>query len=222
MRSLLPVLALASSLALASAGARAAGPDERIRVAVLPVVVHSLEDGQYLQAGLEDMLVSRLGRSPQIAVVLPQEAEPATTDVQAALARGRALGAQYVVFGSFTRFGDGASLDLQCLAASGEGEPPRQLFVQSGSLGQIIPMLDDLSDKITHYVIEGPPTKETAAVSAAAASDGDAHDATSSALADLRRRVEALEEAVQSRVGEAPAQVGQGELPADRDASPLR
>ena len=127
----------------------AAGAQPKLRVAVLPVVVHSLEQQAYLQSGIADMLATRLEQHPGLAVVRVRDVAQATTDGEAAREAARAAGAEFVVFGSFTRFGDGASLDLRCLPVAGaKGDDPRSVFVQAGSVGEIIPRLDDVADKV--------------------------------------------------------------------------
>lgn len=191
-------LALALLLALASGSAAA----ERVRVALLPVVVHSSESRDYLQRGLSDMLVARLGRDPRLAVLAVEEAATATTDASAARASGQRAGAAWVVFGSFTRFGEGASLDLQLARVGGEEEPQR-VFAQAATLGALIPMLEGVSERITSRVLgrdAGPAP--TAAGEAPAGGE----------LAELRRRVEALERAVD--------QLGAERMPAAPRATP--
>jgi len=56
------------------------------------------------------------------------------------LALGRKAGADYVLFGSFTRFGQGASLDVRCAPVSEEKqrETSREIFVHSGSIGETV------------------------------------------------------------------------------------
>ena len=115
------------------------------RVAVLPVVVHSLGDESYLREGLADMLASRLGQSPALAVLRVEDLAQATTDLERARAAARGVGAEYVVFGSFTHFGEGASLDLSCARVSDDDAVLGQIFIQTGTIGEIIPKLDDLA-----------------------------------------------------------------------------
>jgi hypothetical protein len=105
---------------------------------------------------------------------------------QAAIDAARAAGAAFVVYGSFTQFGNGASLDLQCARTTGaDAGAPRRMFVQSGALGDIIPKLDDVAGKIRVYVTGAQTQAPTAPGSAGGAS-----------LADLTHRVEVLERAV--------------------------
>lgn len=178
-------LLAAAALCLAFGAAPAAA---RTRVALLPMVVHSMEDSAYLRAGIADMLAARLGLQPDLQVIPVSDASAATTDLAAARDAARAAGAEFVVFGSFTRFGEGASLDLQCASASGDGEA-RQIFVQSGAVGDLIPRLDDLAQRVAYYVKNG----EAPAVSAAP--PPTSAGVSRSDLDDLRRRVEALERA---------------------------
>ena len=105
------------------------------------------------------------------------------------------MNAQFVLFGSFTRFGTGASLDVQCAATSAtEAEPLREIFVHSGSIGDVIPDLDDLVGKVARFVIEDYQDSAVA--------DGDAALPSARALSDLRRRVEVLEEALRGLSGQ--------------------
>jgi len=178
--SWLPPLALLLVLGIAS-GARG---EERRTVAILPVVVHALEQQNYLRDGLADMLASRIGQQPGIGVIRVNDLAQATVDVEAARAAGRAVGAQWVVFGSFTRFGEGASLDVRCVAVNAPGDPgPRSIFVQAGQIADLIPRLDGLAERVAQHVLGREPGTPASA----------AGNANRSELDELRRRVEALE-----------------------------
>lgn len=178
---LAPIVLLLALLAATPAGA------ERVRIALLPVVVHSSESRDYLQQGLSDMLVARLGRDLRLAVIEVEDAAAATTDPAAARAAGSRADAAWVVFGSFTRFGEGASLDLQVARTAAGEEEPRKVFAQAATLGALIPMLESVSDRVTGYVLGGAEPEAVAA---------DAGASGAGAVAELRRRVEALERAV--------------------------
>lgn len=181
--------ALAVGLLVVSATASA----QSIRVAVLPVVVHTATDeSDYLSKGLAQMLSSRLEQAGGIDVVLLGEASRATTDAATAVGSAGAVNADFVIFGSFTQFGDGASLDMRVARVAGmasDDEPEaRQVFVQSGKLGDIIPRMGDLTSRIVHYLKDGAV--------AAAPEAGASEAADSPDESDLERRVEALERAV--------------------------
>jgi outer membrane protein insertion porin family len=167
--------------------------EERRTVAILPVVVHALEDHAYLRDGLADMLASRLGRQPGIGVLRVDDATKATVDADAARATAQALGAQWVLYGSFTRFGDGASLDVRCVPVAAPGEPgPRSIFVQSGQLAELIPRLDGVAERVAAHVLGRE-------------AGGAAATASRSELDELRRRIEVLERRPAAPPAPAPA-----------------
>lgn len=128
-----------------------------IRIAMLPIVVHSADDPIFLREGLADMLMARLDQVGRFAITHIEDDTKATTRLEEALAAGREAGTEYVLFGSFTRFGTGASLDMQCASTTeGSGKRPlREIFVHSGSIGEVIPDLDDLVGKISRFAIAG-------------------------------------------------------------------
>jgi len=172
------------------AAVSSAEESERVRIAVLPVVVHSAELPGYLREGLADMLASRLEQVPQFEVIRVDESENATTRLTTAIKKARKLETDFVLFGSFTQFGQGASLDMQCAAtAQAPGEMPlREIFVHSGSIGDVIPDLDELVGKVSRFAI--PEFAEVAAASAAPTAGAGVSRRVAD---DLRKRVEALE-----------------------------
>ncbi len=129
--------------------------DERVRVALLPLVVHSAEGRDYLQQGLSDMLVARLARAERLAVVPIDDPKAATDDAAAARKTGLANGAEFVVYGSFTRFGEGASLELRCASVRDGKAEPRHIYVHANSMGELLPMLDGVAERTT-YAVLGP------------------------------------------------------------------
>jgi TolB-like protein len=183
VRSSIPLSLLCALALLAGAGLAAAAP---VRVALLPVTVHSSDAGSgYLSAGLASMLASRLAQFDDLALIRLDDETDAGSARESALAAARKQDAEFVVYGSFTQFGEGASLDLQCANvtdASGDG---RRIFVQSGTLGEIIPKLDELAQKIHLYVSGG---QRASSGSDTATGGGD--------LESLESRVEALERTV--------------------------
>jgi hypothetical protein len=195
-RGVAAIAATTIVLGLLVAGLEASGADLRRTVAVLPVVVHASGDDGYLRSGVADMLASRLGQTPGVAVIRVNDPAAATTDLAAAREAAGAVGAEFVLFGSFTRFGEGASLDVRCASVTPTDESsPKAIFIQSPSLGELIPRLDGLAEKIGHYVAEGRPAAP-AAVAAPAPAPGNAAPSVrdlGAQLEELRRRVEALE-----------------------------
>jgi TolB-like protein len=189
-----------------------------LRVAVLPVVVHSSDgDTEYLSAGLSEMISARLEQAGGIEVVQLESTARATTKALVAVEAARSVTAEFVVFGSFTQFGDGASLDLRAArvdSVDSDGEPEvNKVFVQSGTLGAIIPRLDDVAGRIVHY-LRGSAGAPAAAGSGEAPVEAESGEAPADAvsISDLERRVEALERSVfEQQAGEAAVEASGGE-----------
>ena len=132
---------------------RASARGEVPKLLLLPFVVHSAEDPEYVRGGLADMLSARFSRIGAIDLMREDDPEKGTSQLDEALSMAREVGADYVLFGSFTRFGKGASLDVQCAPTATEQarEPLREIFVHSGSIGEIIPDLDELAGKVSRF-----------------------------------------------------------------------
>ena len=176
------------SLALAALSGTTALAAEPARVAVLPVVMHSLEESGYLRAGISEMLASRLSQEAGVSAVRVDDVGAATSDLDAARAAGRAAGADWVLFGSFTRFGDGASLDLRCVPVNSDAAvTQRSVFVHAGALAELIPRIDSLVERIGTHVRGGIANANAQGAAGAPAPDLMAE------LQALKARVEALE-----------------------------
>ncbi|MBW2243363.1 MAG: hypothetical protein JRH01_15365 [Deltaproteobacteria bacterium] len=193
--------------------APAVADDNRVRVAILPIVVHSTTDREYLRSGLADMLTSRLGREKGLAVLKLDDTELATTDASVAKAAGGAAGASWVLYGSFTRFGEGASLDIRCVEVGGEdAQDPRSVFIQAGTLGEIIPRLDNLAKRVAHHVTSG-----RSSLPSVSASEEEAQDSSMASALDeidaLRARIQLLEDLAAETATEAVDQALRSETP---------
>jgi hypothetical protein len=174
-----------------SLGAPRAAHAETIRVAMLPVAVNSsLSETSHLSAGLADMVAARLEQSGQIVIIRLDA--PATTREEA-IAAGKKASADYVLFGSYTQFGDGASLDLRCApVVGGEDDAPRRVFIQAGSASEIIPKLSVLSESVTRYLV-GAGTSPGPMLELNETASGAPDNAS---LVDIQQRVEALERVI--------------------------
>ena len=158
---------------------------------MLPVSVNSsLSDTGHLSAGLADMVAARLEQNGQIVIIRLDE--PATGREEA-IAAGKRVGAAYVLFGSYTQFGDGASLDLRCASVvGGETDEPRRVFIQAGSASEIIPKLGVLSENVSRYLVGAAVAPEPLA--GADANAPGVPDAAS--IAEIEQRLEALERVI--------------------------
>jgi len=141
------------------------------KVAILPVKIHSPENLEYMQEGLVDMLSSRVELEGRVAVLEKGPVKKAYDQVSGEMnlenARklGHMLEADFVVFGSLTKLGDSASLDLKVVEVKKE-DPGSSVFVQAKKMEEIIAGVDDLARKIDEKIL-GYPLKPSVAEKAA-------------------------------------------------------
>lgn len=135
-------------LAVLLTGGLAAKAAEPAKVVVFPFDVFAKEQLGYLKNGLADMLNSRLATEGVTTVERAKvEAElkklKKPLDLTAARNIASDLGAQFAVYGSFTKIGSRVSMDAKVLDASGLGRP-QSVFVEGAGLDA----LPGLSDKL--------------------------------------------------------------------------
>ncbi len=141
------------------------------RVAILPVTIHSPENLGYIQEGLIDMLTSRVELQGRVAVLEKSAVKkvlaenPGEIDTEQARKIGQQLEADFVVYGSLTKLGDSASLDLKLVEVK-EEKPGSSVFVQSRKMEEIISRVDDLARKVDEKILGYPltPPVEQAAI----------------------------------------------------------
>ncbi|MDQ1330207.1 MAG: hypothetical protein QG578_470 [Thermodesulfobacteriota bacterium] len=108
------ILILAVVLSLS--GANTAFPADKIsKVLILPFNIHSEKDLSFLQRGIGEMLSTRLAFNNKVKIIGKEEAGIAAgkADEKAALAAGEKTGADYVLFGNLTVFGESISTDAK-------------------------------------------------------------------------------------------------------------
>jgi hypothetical protein len=153
-----------------------------LKVAILPIAIHSPESLDYLREGVYAMFASRLELDGRVSVMERGAVKKAVSqfsgeiDSEAAQKLGETLGADFVVFGSLTKLGDSASLDLKVLDVKGE-KPPSSVYVQAKKLEEIIGQVDVLARKVDEKILgyslgpavaEKPPEAPKQAAQAAA------------------------------------------------------
>jgi TolB-like protein len=140
------------------------------KVAILPITIHSPESLDYLREGVYAMFTSRLELEGRVSVMERASVKKALSqfsgeiDSEAARKLGETLGADFVVFGSLTKLGDTASLDLKVLEVKGE-KPPSPIYVQARKLEEIIGQVDVLARKVDEKILGysiGPVVAEKA------------------------------------------------------------
>ena len=130
-------------------------------VAVLPFAMNSPQDLTFLQNGLFSMLSSRLSDPGKVNVLdrttVDAAMAQASADAAASLTQARArdigeqLGADYVLFGSLTHFGESVSLDAAMVDVSGDA-PALTFFEQSNNMGDVIPLVNTFAGDINQKV----------------------------------------------------------------------
>jgi len=124
-----------------------------LQVAIVPFKVNAEKDLSYLKDGIVDMLSSRLFWKDKVNIINRQAVEKASETVSGPLndinARelGTRVGADYVLFGSFTIFGNSVSIDAKMVDVSGKKQT-LTFFNQSQGMDQVIPSIDQLASDI--------------------------------------------------------------------------
>ena len=165
VRETLAVFVLIPILFLA-AGSAAEAPK---KVAVLPFQINAAEDYSYLKSGILDMLASRLAWEGKVEVIEKQVVKEAMAGHQGSLneafARevGTSLGADYVLFGSLTIFGDSVSIDAK-MAALTTDKPPVTVYAQTKGMDEVIPRINDFAQDVNNKIFGRRPTAVAEAV----------------------------------------------------------
>jgi TolB-like protein len=151
--------ALACVVILASPGFS----KETKKVAVLPFVINTQEDLNFLKKGIFDMLSSRISYMDEVEVLTREDLENRLKDsapelsmaqgVNEPIAKkiGAYLDVDYVLFGSLTLFGNSMSLDVNMIDSK-NNTPALTFFRQANEMGAVIPELDEITAEINYKV----------------------------------------------------------------------
>ncbi len=134
-------------------------PNKVYRVAILPFVVNSQENLDYIRDGIYDILASRVTVEGRIVVidrpVVEQalyELRPVRLDEATAQSLGMKLGADYVVLGSLTKIGDFISLDARMISVT-EDKPPLTAYTQHKGLDDVMVKIGDFAQDIGFKIL---------------------------------------------------------------------
>ena len=124
------------------------------RVAILPFMIYSQENLDYLREGIYDILASRITVDGRIEVIdrsmverALYEERPTRLDEGTAIKIGTRAGADYVVLGSLTKVGDYISLDARLLSVT-EDKPPLSAYTQHKGLDDVMVKIGDFAQEI--------------------------------------------------------------------------
>lgn len=127
---------LTAAILLQVTNARA---QDAVRVVVFPFEVHALEELGDLQEQLRSLIAGQL-RDEGVAIVEPSEflaGFPSKAGLDRLRAVGRDSGADFVVWGSFTKLGNRYSLDANVMASHGAG-PPERIFAEGEGMENLL------------------------------------------------------------------------------------
>jgi len=139
------------------------GAKEKYTVTVLPFALHSAENIEYVRQGIGDMLISRISASDKLEVTRRETVQDVLKkfgskdlnllDVQNI---GRQLKSDYVVWGSITKIGSSISIDGKLVDIAG-GKSDVGIFSQSQTLDEVIPKINDFSQRIIQHILGAAP-----------------------------------------------------------------
>lgn len=142
-----------------------------LQVSIVPFKMNAEKDLSFLKDGIVDMLSSRLFWEDRVNIINRQATEKASAAVGEPLNESKArklgtsLGADYVLFGSLTIFGNSVSIDARMVDVSGKKQT-LTFFNQSQGMDQVIPGINlfasDINEKEFGRVME---TRQTAPAS---------------------------------------------------------
>jgi TolB-like protein len=134
-------------------------PKKVYKVAILPFMIHSQENLDYLREGIYDILTSRITVQERIVVMERSiveralyEEKPTRLDEAAATKIGMKIGADYIVLGSITKVGDYISLDARLISLT-EEKPPLSAFTQHKGIDDVMVKIGDFAQDIGYKIL---------------------------------------------------------------------
>ncbi|NWF93572.1 MAG: VCBS repeat-containing protein [Syntrophaceae bacterium] len=170
-RQVFPWLFFALLLTIPCASSSQSRDPAKIRkVAILPFLIHSQENLDYLREGIYDILSSRITVEGKITVVERSiveralyEEKPMRLDETVAKNIGMRAGADYIVLGSLTKIGDYISLDARLISIT-EEKPPLTAYTQHKGIEDVMLKIGDFAQDIGYKIlgrraVAGRPTE---------------------------------------------------------------
>ena len=143
--------------------AQSRDPNKVYKVAILPFMIHTQENMDYLREGINDILISRITVEQGVVVIersiverALSEEKPTHLDETAAKKIGMKIGADYIVLGSITKIGDYISLDARLISIT-EEKPPVTVYTQQKGIDDVMVKIGDFAQN-TGYKILGRRT----------------------------------------------------------------
>jgi TolB-like protein len=134
-------------------------PGKVYKVAILPFLIHSQENLDYLRDGINDILTSRITVEGRIIVVERTlvdrtlwEMRPMRLDETVAKEAGTRMGADYVVLGSITKIGNYISLDARLISIT-DDKPPLGAYTQHKGIDDVMTKIGDFAQDIGFRIL---------------------------------------------------------------------
>ncbi len=134
-------------------------PNKVYKVAILPFMIYSQENLDYLREGINDILTSRITVQDRIVVIdrslverALYEERPTRLDEAAATKIGMRVGADYIVLGSITKVGNYISLDARMICLT-EEKPPLTAFTQHKGIDDVMVKIGDFAQDIGFKIL---------------------------------------------------------------------
>jgi TolB-like protein len=134
-------------------------PNKVYKVAILPFLIHSEENLDYLREGIYDILASRITVEGRIEVIdrsaverALYEERPMRLDETAAAKIGMRAGADYIVLGSLTKIGSYISLDARLINVT-EDKPPLGVYTQHKGIDDVMVKIGDFAQDIGYKIL---------------------------------------------------------------------
>ena len=158
-KGIILILLLALTLTLPSPSVtQTRDPGKVYKVAILPFLIHSQENLDYLREGIYDILTSRITVEGKIIVIERSlveralyEEKPMRLDETAATKIGMRAGADYIVLGSLTKIGNYISLDARLISLT-EEKPPLTAFTQHKGIDDVMVKIGDFAQDIGYKI----------------------------------------------------------------------
>jgi TolB-like protein len=129
------------------------------KIAILPFLIHSQENLDYLRDGIYNILASRLSVEGRMIVIDQSlveralyEERPMRLDEAVAAKIGMRAGADYIVLGSLTKVGDYISLDARVISVT-EDKPPLGVFAQTKGIDDVMAKIGDFAQDIGYKIL---------------------------------------------------------------------
>ncbi len=132
--------------------------EESKTLAILPFTMNSERNLDFLREGIMDMLSSRLAWKDKLRIIekgvvkKALAADPGPVNEKKALEIGKKLGADLVIFGSLTVFGESVSLDAKILDVK-KSEILITAYDQSKSMDSVIPTVNQFAENINAKIM---------------------------------------------------------------------